>query len=272
MAHFMPPALLALFAPRPPLEWKPPIEKRPPRPLDGIAKFKDAFVPKDQLTPIVKQETAAERKARLREEKHKIHGQVLRERAALWDPKNNPNATGDAYKTLFVARLSYDIDRNDLRDEFERYGPVKDIKIIKDRHTNKPRGYAFVEFESSHDLKDAFRRADGRKLKGRRILVDVERGRTVPDWKPRKLGGGLGGTRIGADSQNRKYSGREDPRSARSETDRYKERRRQYRDRDERDRDRGRSDRDRERRRDRSRDRGDRDRRGDRDDERRRRY
>lgn len=234
----MPPALLALFAPRPPLEWKPPIEKRPPRKLDGIATFKDRFVPKSQLQPIVKQETAAERKARLREEKSKIHNQVLRERAALWDPKNNPNATGDAYKTLFVARLSYDIDRNDLRDEFERYGPVKDIKIIKDKFTGKPRGYAFVEFESSHDLKDAFRRADGRKLKGRRILVDVERGRTVPDWKPRKLGGGLGGTRIGADSQNRKYSGREDPRSSRGETDRYKERRERYRDRDRRDRDR----------------------------------
>merc|ERR1719204_2621540 len=121
--------------------------------------------------------------------------------------------------------------------------------IIKDKFTGKPRGYAFVEFESSHDLKDAFRRADGRKLKGRRILVDVERGRTVPDWKPRKLGGGLGGTRLGGPEQNRKYSGREETSRGRSDTDRYKERRRTYRDRDERDRDR------RERRRDSGRDR-----------------
>lgn len=28
---------------------------------------------------------------------------------------------------------------------------------------------------------------------GKRILVDVERGRTVRGWKPRRLGGGLGG-------------------------------------------------------------------------------
>jgi hypothetical protein len=35
----------------------------------------------------------------------------------------------------------------------------------------------------------------GRKIDGRRVLVDVERGRTVKGWKPRKLGGGLGGTR-----------------------------------------------------------------------------
>jgi len=173
----------------------------------------------------------------------------LAERAKTWDPKNNPNATSDAYKTLFVARLSYEIDKNDLRDEFERYGPVKQIALIRCKKTKKPRGYAFIEFESSHDLKDAFRRADGRKLKGRRILVDVERGRTVPDWKPRKLGGGLGGTRLGGPEQNRKYSGREETSRGRSDRDRYKERRDRYRDRDYRDRDR------RERRRDRSRER-----------------
>lgn len=238
MAHFMPPALLALFAPRPQLEWKPAMAKRAPRVLTGIAKYKDAFLTKEELQPIVKQETSSERKARVRAEKAKVHAQVLRERAATWGPKNNPTATGDAYKTLFVARLSYEVDENDLRDEFERYGPVKDVQIIKDKYTGKPRGYAFVEFESSHDLKDAFRRCDGRKIKGRRILVDVERGRTVPDWKPRKLGGGLGGTRIGGKDENRKYSGREEATSSKSESDRYKDRRDRYRDRDRRDRDR----------------------------------
>jgi len=39
----------------------------------------------------------------------------------------------------------------------------------------------------------AYKDADGLKLEGRRILVDVERGRTVDDWKPTRLGGGLGG-------------------------------------------------------------------------------
>ena len=34
---------------------------------------------------------------------------------------------------------------------------------------------------------------DGIRIKDRRIKVDVERGRTVEGWKPRRLGGGLGG-------------------------------------------------------------------------------
>jgi U1 small nuclear ribonucleoprotein 70kDa len=29
--------------------------------------------------------------------------------------------------------------------------------------------------------------------------VDVERGRTVPNWRPRRLGGGLGSSRIASE-------------------------------------------------------------------------
>jgi len=37
-------------------------------------------------------------------------------------------------------------------------------------------------------MKAAYKDADGVKLLGRRILVDVERGRTVKGWRPRRLG------------------------------------------------------------------------------------
>lgn len=42
-------------------------------------------------------------------------------------------------------------------------------------------------------LSAAYKEADGLYILGKRILVDVERGRTVRGWKPRRLGGGLGG-------------------------------------------------------------------------------
>ncbi|KAK2153456.1 hypothetical protein LSH36_296g01008 [Paralvinella palmiformis] len=56
----------------------------------------------------------------------------------------------------------------------------------------------------------AYKHADGKKIDGRRVLVDVERGRTIKGWRPRRLGGGLGGTRKGGPDVNTKYSGRED--------------------------------------------------------------
>lgn len=109
----------------------------------------------------------------------------------------------------------------------------------------------------------AYKRADGKKLDGRRVLVDVERGRTVKGWLPRRLGGGLGGTRRGGPDMNVRHSGREDG-SGRERGDRYersrspRERRRKRsksrsRERSERKRTRRSRSRDRERRRSRSR-------------------
>lgn len=49
-------------------------------------------------------------------------------------------------------------------------------------HPGKPRGYAFIEFEHKNDMKSAYKMADGRKVENKRVTVDVERGRTVPNW------------------------------------------------------------------------------------------
>lgn len=92
-------------------------------------------------------------------------------------------------KTLFVARLSYTAREKHIKREFEAYGPVKRVKIIKDSHKdNKPRGYAFIEYEHKRDFIDAYKDADGMKIDGRRILVDCERGRTIRGFRPKRLG------------------------------------------------------------------------------------
>ena len=72
---------------------------------------------------------------------------------------------------------------------------MKNVGLVYDSITQKPRGYGFIEFEHERDMKTAYKHADGRKIDGRRVLVDVERGRTVKDWKPRRLGQGLGSSR-----------------------------------------------------------------------------
>ncbi|BFZ16081.1 hypothetical protein BsWGS_19121 [Bradybaena similaris] len=56
----------------------------------------------------------------------------------------------------------------------------------------------------------AYKHADGHKIDSRRVLVDVERGRTVEGWRPRRLGGGLGGTRKGGPDENTRFSGRDE--------------------------------------------------------------
>lgn len=38
---------------------------------------------------------------------------------------DDPQVRGDAFKTLFVARLSYDTTEKDLEREFGRFGPIE---------------------------------------------------------------------------------------------------------------------------------------------------
>jgi len=126
----------------------------------------------------------------------------------------HPTSGMNCYHTLFVGRLAYEVTERKLLREFEQFGPVKDVKIISRKNATgikKSKGYGFVEYEHEEDMKRAYRGADGMKLEGRCVVVDVERGHTVPNWLPRRLGGGLGGTRLGGKDKNIFYPGRFDP-------------------------------------------------------------
>lgn len=210
MAHYLPPLIMRFFQPRPPVDIPKPIEKRKMADYMGFADCVKRF---ESVQPVQElQETAMDKKKRMTEKRQEKAAERLRRHIEKWDPRaENTEVTADAYKTLFVARLAYDVTEQDLKDEFEYYGPATKVRLVMNKKTKKSRGYAFIEFESSRDLKEAYKDADGRKINGRRILVDVERGRTVKNWRPRRLGGGLGATRIGGDDQNHKFSGREPP-------------------------------------------------------------
>lgn len=42
-------------------------------------------------------------------------------------PNEDPNIRGDAFKTMIVARLSYEADERDLEREFGRFGPIERV-------------------------------------------------------------------------------------------------------------------------------------------------
>ncbi|GAA47912.1 U1 small nuclear ribonucleoprotein 70kDa [Clonorchis sinensis] len=92
--------------------------------------------------------------------------------------------------------------------------------MVKNRLTGKPRGYAFVEFEHEREMHAAVKGLNGKKIDGMRILTDIERGRTRPDWRPRRLGKGLGKNRQGPSEKpkvsSKHENGREPPSHGRS--------------------------------------------------------
>ena len=202
VAHALPASILALFAPRPPLEYMRPLEKRKMPPYTGMASYLEHFEDPSETPPAVPIESVEDRKARKRTEKEDSKKAELDDALQKYDPANDEKINSDqadAYKTLFVARLSFETTKETLVKNFEQFGPIKNCTLVQDPKTKQPRGYAFIEFEHERDMKTAYKQGDGRKIDNRRVLVDVERGRTVPNWRPRRLGGGLGSTRaVGA--------------------------------------------------------------------------
>ena len=150
-------------------------------------------------------ETRDARSRRIAREKKARHADTLQRQLETYDPERDENAGDtDPYKTLFVGRLSYDADEETLRREFETFGDVRTVTIPKPRFVElkdgdrerRHVGYAFVEFKREDDMKAAYRGANGRTIEGRRVVVDAERARAVPDWRPRRLGGGVGRGRL----------------------------------------------------------------------------
>lgn len=114
--------------------------------------------------------------------------EINKERAKSWNPKSNPKATGNPYKTLFVYRLSKNIDEDALKYEFEQFGQVKEVKIIKNSK-GKSKGYGFIEYERTKDFREALDKGNQKKINGRHIYVEAERGRTDNKFRPNKYGG-----------------------------------------------------------------------------------
>ncbi|EDM07362.1 U1 small nuclear ribonucleoprotein polypeptide A (predicted), isoform CRA_b [Rattus norvegicus] len=157
MTQFLPPNLLALFAPRDPIPYLPPLEKLPHekhhnQPYCGIAPYIREFEDPRDAPPPTRAETREERMERKRREKIERRQQEVETELKMWDPHNDPNAQGDAFKTLFVARVNYDTTESKLRREFEVYGPIKRIHMVYSKRSGKPRGYAFIEYEHERDM------------------------------------------------------------------------------------------------------------------------
>lgn len=49
---------------------------------------------------------------------------------------------------LYVGNLSFEITEDGLRGAFEQFGAVTEVRIASDRYTGRPRGFAFVTFNT----------------------------------------------------------------------------------------------------------------------------
>lgn len=76
-------------------------------------------------------------------------------------------------KKLFVGNLAYQADEAAVLDLFRQAGfnPLN-AHVVLDRDTGRPRGFAFVEFESDDEASNAQSTCDGQPVMGRNVRID----------------------------------------------------------------------------------------------------
>lgn len=94
---------------------------------------------------------------------------------------------------IYVGNLSNEVTEEDLKQAFETFGEVQSVKIIKDKYTNRSKGFGFVEMASKAEGQSAISGLNGKELKGKAVNVNEARPRT----ESRGRGGGYGGGRGG---------------------------------------------------------------------------
>lgn len=79
---------------------------------------------------------------------------------------------------LYVGNLPFDVDESRLRTLFAGTGrTVTEVKMVTDRETGRPRGFAFVEMGSQAEADAAVRELNGTDLGGRTLTVNEARER-----------------------------------------------------------------------------------------------
>jgi RNA recognition motif-containing protein len=100
---------------------------------------------------------------------------------------------------LYIGNLSWDTTEDGLTAALQEDGrAVKEVNVITDRETGRPRGFAFAEMENDADAKAAIEALDGRELDGRNLKVNEARER-----QPRPGGAGAGGAGAGGGRRER---------------------------------------------------------------------
>ncbi len=76
---------------------------------------------------------------------------------------------------LYVGNLSYNVTEEQLRALFSQAGEIKEIALIMDRDTKRPKGFGFVEMTTQVEAQKAIEMFNEHEMDGRRLAVNFAR-------------------------------------------------------------------------------------------------
>lgn len=185
--------ITSLFKARPKLKFIDPIPRPTPIKFSSISSFlpyisKEDFQKSGEIYLPINEARIERRKKRIQQNNERLANEKIK-----FNPLNNENATSNPYNTIIISGLNDEIGEYQLKQELTSFGRIKQIKFVYDQKTHKRRSYCFAEYENEESFNNAMRNGPNIRINGQNLTVDCERGRTVENWLPRRLGGGKGG-------------------------------------------------------------------------------
>jgi RNA recognition motif-containing protein len=95
---------------------------------------------------------------------------------------------------IFVVNIAWKAEDSDIQKLFEGFGVVKSAKIIRQKDSNKSKGFGFVEMEDSEQANAAIAGLNGTDFMGRTLVVkEAEERKEKPEYKDKGGYKGNGG-------------------------------------------------------------------------------
>ncbi|KAJ6888150.1 organelle RRM domain-containing protein 6 [Populus alba x Populus x berolinensis] len=100
--------------------------------------------------------------------------------ACLPSSASSPSSFGFNFRKtkLYVSGLSFRTTEESLRNAFQNFGQLVDVNLVMDKVAKRPRGFAFLRYETEDEAQKAIEGMHGKFLDGRVIFVEVAKPRS----------------------------------------------------------------------------------------------
>ncbi len=78
---------------------------------------------------------------------------------------------------IYIGNLSREIGEDELRAEFQAFGEIKSVQIIKDKWSGESKGFGFIEMPKKEEAEAAINALNGKQLGSKTLVVNEARPR-----------------------------------------------------------------------------------------------
>ena len=93
---------------------------------------------------------------------------------------------------LYVGNLSFKASEDEINSLFSEHGTVTDVFIVKDKFTDRSKGFAFVTMDSAESAQSAIEQLNDFEFLDRNLVVNEARPK---EERPRRTGKNLSSER-----------------------------------------------------------------------------